>query len=387
MHTTYRHTTAACYIGYIVQAAIANLPPLLFVTFRNQFNISMEAITLLISINFAIQMLVDFIAAKFIGRIGCKRAAVAAHFFSAAGLAGIGILPFILPPYAGLCVSIILSAIGGGLIEVVVSPIVDSLPGEKKAASMSLLHSLYCWGQMAVVLITTALLSSGLSWRWLPLIWAAVPFINAFFFMLVPISVPGEEKHASVLNVLRDKGIYIFIILMLCAGAAELAISQWASLFAESGLKLSKASGDIFGPCLFAACMGAVRLLFGFAGRRLKIRNALMLSAGLCIIGYLIAGLSPWPALALAGCALCGLSVALMWPGTISLCARSNKHGASIFGLLAMAGDIGCVLGPALVGFVSDGSADGLQTGMLTAIIFPVIMFAALAFMRLKKES
>ncbi len=387
MHTTYRHTTAACYIGYIVQAAIANLPPLLFVTFRNQFNISMEAITLLISINFAIQMLVDFIAAKFIGRIGCKRAAVAAHFFSAAGLAGIGILPFILPPYAGLCVSIILSAIGGGLIEVVVSPIVDSLPGEKKAASMSLLHSFYCWGQMAVVLITTALLSSGLSWRWLPLIWAAVPFINAFFFMLAPISVPGEEKHASVLNVLRDKGIYIFIILMLCAGAAELAISQWASLFAESGLKLSKASGDIFGPCLFAACMGAVRLLFGFAGRRLKIRNALMLSAGLCIIGYLIAGLSPWPALALAGCALCGLSVALMWPGTISLCARSNKHGASIFGLLAMAGDIGCVLGPALVGFVSDGSADGLQTGMLTAIIFPVIMFAALAFMRLKKES
>jgi len=328
MHTTYRHTTAACYIGYIVQAAIANLPPLLFVTFRNQFNISMEAITLLISINFAIQMLVDFIAAKFIGRIGCKRAAVAAHFFSAAGLAGIGILPFILPPYAGLCVSIILSAIGGGLIEVVVSPIVDSLPGEKKAASMSLLHSFYCWGQMAVVLITTALLSSGLSWRWLPLIWAAVPFINAFFFMLAPISVPGEEKHASVLNVLRDKGIYIFIILMLCAGAAELAISQWASLFAESGLKLSKASGDIFGPCLFAACMGAVRLLFGFAGRRLKIRNALMLSAGLCIIGYLIAGLSPWPALALAGCALCGLSVALMWPGTISLCARSNKHGA-----------------------------------------------------------
>lgn len=387
MHTTYRHTTAACYIGYIVQAAIANLPPLLFVTFRNQFNISMEAITLLISNNFAIQMLVDFIAAKFIGRIGCKRAAVAAHFFSAAGLAGIGILPFILPPYAGLCVSIILSAIGGGLIEVVVSPIVDSLPGEKKAASMSLLHSFYCWGQMAVVLITTALLSSGLSWRWLPLIWAAVPFINAFFFMLAPISVPGEEKHASVLNVLRDKGIYIFIILMLCAGAAELAISQWASLFAESGLKLSKASGDIFGPCLFAACMGAVRLLFGFAGRRLKIRNALMLSAGLCIIGYLIAGLSPWPALALAGCALCGLSVALMWPGTISLCARSNKHGASIFGLLAMAGDIGCVLGPALVGFVSDGSADGLQTGMLTAIIFPVIMFAALAFMRLKKES
>lgn len=387
MHTTYRHTTAACYIGYIVQAAIANLPPLLFVTFRNQFNISMEAITLLISINFAIQMLVDFIAAKFIGRIGCKRAAVAAHFFSAAGLAGIGILPFILPPYAGLCVSIILSAIGGGLIEVVVSPIVDSLPGEKKAASMSLLHSFYCWGQMAVVLITTALLSSGLSWRWLPLIWAAVPFINAFFFMLAPISVPGEEKHASVLNVLRDKGIYIFIILMLCAGAAELAISQWASLFAESGLKLSKASGDIFGPCLFAACMGAVRLLFGFAGRRLKIRNALMLSAGLCIIGYLIAGLSPWPALALAGCALCGLSVALMWPGTISLCARSNKHGASIFGLLAMAGDIGCVLGPALVGFVSDGSADGLQTGMMTAIIFPVIMFAALAFMRLKKES
>ena len=264
----------------------------------------------------------------------------------------------------------------------VVSPIVDSLPGEKKAASMSLLHSFYCWGQMAVVLITTALLSAGLAWRWLPLLWAAIPLANAFFFMLVPINMPVEEKHASVLRVLKDKGIYLFIILMFCAGAAELAISQWASLFAESGLKLSKASGDIFGPCLFAACMGAARLFFGFAGKRLKIKNALMASAGLCVIGYLIAGLSPWPALALAGCALCGLAVGLMWPGTISLCARSNTHGASIFGLLAMAGDIGCVLGPALVGFVSDGAAEGLQTGMLAATVFPILMLIALSILR-----
>lgn len=382
MSFTYRHTTAASYIGYIVQAAVNNLPPLLFVIFRNQFGISMEAITLLISINFIIQMIVDVLATKFLGRIGCKRAAVAAHFFGCAGLAGMGILPFILSPYAGLCISVILSAIGGGLIEVVVSPIVDSLPGEKKAASMSLLHSFYCWGQMAVVLITTALLSAGLAWRWLPLLWAAVPLVNAFFFMLVPINMPVEEKHASVLRVLKDKGIYLFIILMFCAGAAELAISQWASLFAESGLKLSKASGDIFGPCLFAACMGAARLFFGFAGKRLKIKNALMASAGLCVIGYLIAGLSPWPALALAGCALCGLAVGLMWPGTISLCARSNTHGASIFGLLAMAGDIGCVLGPALVGFVSDGAAEGLQTGMLAATIFPILMLIALSILR-----
>lgn len=387
MRFTYRHTSAACYTGYIVQAAVNNLPPLLFVTFRNQFNISMEAITLLISINFAIQMLVDVFTAKFIGRIGCKRAAVAAHFFGAAGLAGMGILPFIISPYAGLCISVILSAIGGGLIEVVISPIVDSLPSEKKAASMSLLHSFYCWGQMAVVLITTALLSSGMSWRYLPLIWAAVPFVNAFFFMLVPVNVPGEEKHASVLNVLRDKGIWLFIVLMFCAGAAELAISQWASLFAESGLKLSKAAGDIFGPCLFAACMGAVRLFFGFAGRRLKIRNALALSAGLCVIGYLIAGLSPWPALALAGCAICGLTVGLMWPGTISLCARENTHGTSIFGLLAMAGDIGCVMGPALVGFISNGAAEGLQTGMLAATVFPILMLIALTMLRRKSKA
>lgn len=387
MRFTYRHTSAACYTGYIVQAAVNNLPPLLFVTFQNQFNISMEAITLLISINFAIQMLVDVFMAKFIGQIGCKRAAVAAHFFGAAGLAGMGILPFIIFPYTGLCISVILSAIGGGLIEVVISPIVDSLPSEKKAASMSLLHSFYCWGQMAVVLITTALLSSGLPWRYLPLIWAIVPFANAFFFIFVPVNVPGEETHSSILNVLRDKGIWLFIVLMFCAGAAELAISQWASLFAESGLKLSKAAGDIFGPCLFAVCMGAVRLFFGFAGKRLNIKNALALSAGLCVIGYLIAGLSPWPALALVGCAICGLAVALMWPGTISLCARENTHGTSTFGLLAMAGDIGCVMGPALVGFISNGAAEGLQTGMLTATVFPILMLIALTLLRRKSKT
>lgn len=386
MNLSYRHTSAASYIGYIVQAAVNNLPPLLFVIFRREFNISMEAITLLITINFAIQMIVDVLTAKYIGKIGCKRAAVIAHFFGAAGLALMGVLPFIINPYAGLCISVILSAIGGGLIEVVVSPIVDSLPGEKKAASMSLLHSFYCWGQMAVVLISTAFLSSSLSWRWLPLIWAAVPFFNAFYFMLVPVSVLGEEPHTSILKVLKDKSIWIFILLMLCAGAAELSISQWASLFAETGLGLSKAAGDIFGPCLFAACMGAARITFGLAGKHLDIKKALKICSAGCAAGYLIAGLAPWPELSLAGCALCGLSVGIMWPGSVSLCAQSNKHGASIFGLLAMAGDIGCVLGPALVGFASGGGSEGLQTGILAASVFPVFMLTALIYIsRIKK--
>ena len=389
MKLTYRHTKYAAYLGYITQAIVNNLAPLLFVTFNESYGISLEKIGLLVSVNFGVQILIDFLAVKFVDRIGYRAGAVSAHIFAVSGLVCLGVLPEVMSnTYAALMIAICLNAIGGGLTEVLISPIVESLPGDEKASAMSILHSFYCWGHVSVVILSTLYFSLvGMeNWCYLPVIWAVIPLFNVFFFSKVPLRVLVEESERVPVKKLCSSGIFwLFMILMVCAGASEQSMSQWSSLFAERGLNVSKTMGDLLGPCMFAILMGTSRLIYGIVGSKLNIRAGLIFSSVLCIASYLLAVLSPLPIVSLIGCALCGFSVGLMWPGTFSLAAKDfPAGGTAMFALLALAGDLGCGGGPGLVGLISGwaerGSAvsDPLKLGIGVAIVFPVLMLAGM---------
>lgn len=383
----YQHTINASYVGYITQAIVNNFAPLLFLTFHRNYGIPLGQIGLLISLNFGIQLLVDFLSAKYVDRIGYRLSIVAAHIFAGAGLIGLGVLPELLPsPYVGICLSVMLYAVGGGLIEVLISPIVEACPTEGKAAAMSLLHSFYCWGSVLVVLASTILFSVlGMdSWRMISCLWAVIPLLNAFYFCKVPIApLVKEGESMTIGELLRSKLFWIFALLMVCSGASELSMSQWASTFSESALHVSKAVGDLAGPCFFAVLMGSARVFHAKYAEKLELSRYLGLCALLCIGSYLIAALSPVPALSLLGCGICGFSVGAMWPGTFSLAAeKCPRGGTAMFALFALAGDTGCSLGPAVVGFVSSAFHDNLKTGLLAAIIFPVLLLVGLALCR-----
>lgn len=409
MGYTYKHTLLACYLGYITQAINNNLAPILFIVFQNQFNISFEMLGRLILINFGTQLIVDAAAIKFVDKIGYRLSMLLAHFFSAAGLILLGILPNILASqYSGLAIAVIIYAIGGGMIEVLVNPIVDSLPGEAKASALSLLHSFYCWGHVVVVLLSTItleLIGSSL-WYLLPIVWAIIPIYNMIQFIFVPL-VPavGENEKLPVKKMLGSFLFLIALILMLSAGASEQAMSQWSSLFAEKGLKVPKIIGDLLGPCLFAALMGTGRLIYGIWGHKIHLKKALLASGIMCMSCYLITGFVQIPVISLLSCAFCGFAVSLMWPGVCSLAAeRYPKGGTAMFGMLAIFGDIGCSLGPWLTGAVSDlaqksnrlnelGNLNGLnpdqlglKTGMLVAVIFPLMMFIGVTMFRDDKK-
>jgi fucose permease len=385
---SYGHTLAACYLGYISQAVVNNLGPLLFLTFQRQFNIGVGSLALLISLNFGIQLLVDLAAIHFVDRIGYRAAAVSAGLFCSVGLCSMGILPFVMKnPYAGLVIAVVINAIGGGLLEVLVSPIVEALPLGNKGAAMSLLHSFYCWGFVGVVLLSTAYFSFiGIEhWRWLPLLWTAPPLASLLLFIRAPMRPLVEDTAgAAPLRTLFSRRTFLALFLMMvCAGASEQAMCQWASFFAEAGLGVSKTLGDLLGPCAFAALMGLSRVFFGTQKGELPLERILLGASALCLVSYLVTVFSPFPLLSLAGCALCGLSVGIMWPGTFSLTSRAFPlGGTAMFAILALAGDGGCSLGPGLVGFVMKGTT--LKTGFLAAALFPVVMAAGIMLQRTK---
>jgi MFS family permease len=401
---TYKHTLAASYLGYVTQAIVNNLAPLLFLTFQRQLGLSLGMVTALISLNFGVQLLVDLAAARFVDKIGCRAVAVGAHIFCVGGMVCMAVLPFAMPSaYAGLIVATLCNAIGGGLIEVIISPIVEALPGERKAAAMSLLHSFYCWGVLLVALLSTLFFGVvGIErWPWLVLLWALVPLLNSLLFARVPLRTLVAEGEAPVpLRTLFSKKVFILLfVLMICSGASEQAMSQWASLFAELGLGVSKPTGDLLGLCAFAALMGAARLLFGTRLHGRRVENVLVFCGGLCVASYLVTVFSPWPLMSLAGCALCGLSVGVMWPGTFSLAAkRYPRGGTAMFAVLALAGDLGCAGGPGLVGVVSGAFGVGgllageagqaaLKTGILAAAVFPLALVAATGLLRGRKAA
>ena len=380
-------TVAASYIGYITQAIVNNFAPLLFLTFVDEFGVTLDRLAILINMNFGVQLLVDLISARYVDRIGYRACIVTAHVAAALGLVGMAVLPGLMAdPYAGLLLSAAVYAVGGGLIEVLISPIVEACPTRNKEAVMSLLHSFYCWGQVAVVLLSTLFFSlAGIhNWRLLACLWAVLPACNAVFFLFVPVRRLVEEGEGlPVRDLIKQKLFWLFALLMICSGASELGMSQWASAFAESGLKVSKTVGDLAGPCAFAVFMGSARALYARFADRISLKKGMAASAALCVCAYLLASLSPIPALALAGCALCGLSVGIMWPGTFSMAAKAiPKGGTAMFAFLALFGDVGCNIGPGLVGLASAAEGGNLTKGLLYAVIFSVLLLAGLLAVR-----
>lgn len=387
----YNHTVFACYFGYVVQAIVNNFAPLLFLTFKNEFGIPLEKITSLITINFLFQLVVDVIAAKVVDKIGYRKCIVAAQFFSALGIAGMGFLPNLFTdPYYGLLISILLYALGGGLIEVLVSPIVEACPIKAKKAAMSLLHSFYCWGHLFVVLLSTLFFTLfGIeNWRILALVWAVIPLINGFYFMKVPIApLTAEGEQIPIKKLFSSKTFWLFIVIMVCAGASEQGMSQWASTFAEAGLNVSKTVGDLAGPSLFAITMGVSRVIYSKISEKVDLNKYMTACAVLCITSYAIASFSGNAAFSLVGCAMCGFSVGVMWPGAFSLASEKfPKGGTAMFAFLALAGDFGCSFGPTVVGVATDFLNDDIKRGVFAAVIFPVLLIISLFFMKKIKD-
>ena len=375
----YQKTLAACYLGFITQAIAANFAPLLFLTFQNTYGISLEKIALIPVVFYLTQLLIDLGATKFADKIGYRICVVTSQVVSAAGLVLLAILPEILPlPFLGILLAVVFYAIGSGLVEVLVSPIVEACPFENKDGRMSLLHSFYCWGAVGVILGSTLFFAVfGIeNWRILTLIWALVPLVNTFQFLTCPIERLTEEGENLPLGKLfRLPLLWMMILLMICSGASEATIAQWASAFTESALGVSKTVGDLAGPCLFAAFMGSSRMLYGKMSTKLNLTRAMLLSGLLCVACYLLASLSPLPILGLAGCALCGFSVGIMWPGTISLSSQKcPQGGTAMFAVLALAGDFGSTVSPAMAGSLSELAGGNLKTGLLAATIFPILL-------------
>ncbi|MCI7041959.1 MAG: MFS transporter [Lachnospiraceae bacterium] len=387
----YRKTKTACYLGFVTQAIAANFAPLLFLKFHNDYNISLGNIALISTCFFFTQLLVDLFCAKFVDKIGYRICIVASEVCSAAGLIGLAFLPDILPnPFAGILCSVIVYAIGSGLIEVLGSPIVEACPFENKEATMSLLHSFYCWGAVGTILISTLffLLFGMYSWKWLAVLWALIPTYNIYNFATCPIEHLVEEGSGMGIRELFQKPLFwISVCLMICSGASELAMAQWASAYAEAALGLSKAIGDLTGPCMFAVTMGISRVIFGKYGDRIDLMKFMTGSGILCVVCYLLTSLSSNPLIGLIGCIVCGFSVGIMWPGTISISSKKFPlGGTAMFALLAMAGDLGGSIGPGIVGYITQAAGDNIRIGMSVGLVFPVILLVMLFILSIEKH-
>ena len=379
----YKKTLIACYLGFITQAISANFIPLLFLTFKSTYGISLEKIALIPFVFYLTQLLIDFAATKFADRIGYRACVTASQVLSAFGLIMMAVLPEILPvPFAGILISVVLYAIGSGLIEVLVSPIVEACPFENKDSMMSLLHSFYCWGAVGVILGSTLFFAIfGVeNWRILTLIWALIPLANTFNFMTCPMERLLEEgERLPVRKLLRIPIFWLMILLMICSGASEASMAQWASAFTESALGVSKTIGDLVGPCLFAIFMGITRVIYSKMSEKLDLTKVMLLCGIMCAGCYLLASLSPIPILGLAGCAPCGMAVGIMWPGTISISSQKcQRGGTAMFAFLALAGDLGATVSPALVGSIAETAGNNLKMGLLVATVFPVVLVAVL---------
>ena len=391
MKNSYNKTLVSCFVGYIVQAIVNNFIPLLFLTFQDSYDISLGKITLLVTFNFGVQLLVDVISIGFVDRIGYRLSMVLAHAFSAAGLLSLTILPEIFSdPFVGLLLSVLIYAVGGGLLEVLVSPVVEACPTDNKEKAMSLLHSFYCWGHVGVVLLSTLFFKIfGIeNWKILAAVWAIVPLLNGIAFTKVPMQKLLEEgdRGLSIKELAFSKIFWTLLLMMLCAGASEQAVSQWASALAEKSFGISKTVGDLVGPMAFAILMGSSRMYYGKFGDRINLEKFMAASSILCVLSYLLIAVCPIPAFGILGCAICGLSVGIMWPGTFSMAAAAMpRGGTALFALLALAGDMGCSSGPTFVGLISGAVGDNLKWGVLAAVIFPILLLFGIRLMKRDK--
>ena len=385
----YKRTLTACYLAFITQAITANLAPLLFMRFHTEFGIPLGKIAVIPIAFFITQLIVDLICARFMNRIGYRIGALISEALAGIGLIGLSFLPYILPdPFTGILVSAIMYAIGSGLIEVLASPIVEACPFDNKSSVMSILHSFYCWGCVGVIALSTGFLYVfGIeNWRWLPCIWAVVPLANIVNFAVCPIeTLTGDGIEMSIGKLFKTPMFLLGIVLMICAGSSEIAMAQWFSAFAESAIGMQKTTGDLVGPCLFAVAMGISRVIYGKSGEKIDLTKYMLGSGALCLACYLAASLSKSPLVCLAGCIVCGFSVGIMWPGTISILSRRlPRGGTAMFAFLAMAGDLGGAMGPGIVGLFAQMNNDDLRTGILAGAVFPLVLVISVAGIMIK---
>ena len=372
----------ASYIGYVIQAMVINFAPLLFVMFQKEFNLSISKISALIVVNFAAQLSMDILSSIYVDKLGYRKCIIAAHIFATFGVASLSFLPDIMNNhFIGLLISMFFSGLGGGIIEVVVSPVVEALPTKSKSASMSLLHSFYSWGHFFIVILATLyFITIGIeNWRILAIIFSLVPFINGILFAICPIESlqkEGEEK-VKLKYLLSTRIFFIFLLLMFCGGAAEQAIVQWSSAYAELGLNIDKTFGDIIGTAMFALLMGTSRVIYSICHKKIHLLKFMMLSMILLVASYLLASLSVNPWLSLLGCAMTGFASGIVWPGTLSLTSRYVKASTAMYALLAFTGDIGCTVGPWTTGLITDITGN-MQDGFLISTIYPLITVLAL---------
>ena len=387
MKPDYRKTLIACYLGFITQAITANYTPLLFLKFHHDYNISLGTLALIPTLFFITQLLIDVFCAKFVDRIGYRKSIVMSAVMSGLGLAGLAVIPDLTgSPLIGILICVVMYAVGSGLIEVLVSPIVEACPFENKDAVMSLLHSFYCWGAAGVILLSTLFFSvfGTDHWKILSVIWALIPLYNIYNFMTCPIEKLTEEGEGmGIRKLLKTPMFWLAIILMVCAGASELSMSQWASAYTEAALGFSKSVGDLAGPFMFAVTMGISRVIYGKFGAKLDLNRYMIGSGILCLCCYLLASLSPNPVFGLIGCIFCGFSVGIMWPGTISITSsRLPQGGTALFAFLAMAGDLGGSIGPSAVGLAAQNAGNNLQAGMRLGIIFPLVLIIVMILLQ-----
>ncbi len=385
-NVSFKGTIQACYLAYIVQGIINNINPLLFVIYQRKLGIPFYKIGILIAANFGIQILTDFLSVKYVDKFGYRKSMMFAHFMSTFGLIGIGIFPFVFSnPFSGLVVATICNGIGGGLLEVMVSPIMEATPLKEKEKAMSMLHSFYCWGCLLFISLSTIFLRviGNDHWYYIPIVWSIVPFVNFLLFRKVPINTLVEpEEKIPVKHLLRKRMFWLLVIVMICSGASELAMSQWVSYFAETGLRVNKTIGDLLGACFFCAFMGLSRLFYGKLGHKVELKKFMYLSCFLCVSGYLMAVFSSIAIIGLLGCGVCGLSVGILWPGTFSIAAKACREGGTaMFAFLALAGDVGCISGPEIVSIFANALPQyGIKAGLLVAIIFPILLVVTLKF-------
>lgn len=388
MKWRYEHTVKACFGGYIVQAVVNNFVPLLFLTFQAQYGIPLSQITLLITLNFILQLIVDFASAFFVDKIGYRVSVLLAHGFAAAGFLALPVLPQLFEnPFTGLLLSVMIYAVGGGLLEVLISPIVEACPTEHKEKTMSMLHSFYCWGSVGVILLSTLFFTvfGTRNWKLLSLLWALLPAANGLLFRKVPIAplIAEGESGLTPAQLLKTPAFWLFLLLIICSGASEQAVSQWASTFAEQGLGVEKAVGDLAGPMLFSVLMGSARFIYGKFGDKINLNRMMLGSGCLCIASYLLISLAASPVLCFAGVAVCGFSVGILWPGTFSKASGTIKGGGTVmFALLALGGDLGCSGGPTFVGMIADAFGEDLKKGILAAVCFPVLFVLSVLVMK-----
>ena len=392
---SYKSTVIACYTGYFSQAIVVNLVPIIFIPLRERFGFSYSQLGLLILINFVTQILIDISLSKAADKYGLRIFAVVSHFLCVAGFLLFAFTPYFFAgqEFLGYMVSSVVFSAGGGLLEILLNPIIDAIPAKQKDRAMILLHSFYAWGQAAVVIITTLLLFFGVNLTVIILLWAAIPFVNGFIFSKVPIAEKENKENIIKIRQLIKNPIFIIaFIAILFGSASEATMAQWASSFMQKGLGLPKITGDILGICGFAVMLGTGRALYGFYAKKVRLNKILIYSSFAAVICYFVVAVSPFDFLSIAACAVSGLCVSLMWPGTLVIASeRLPLAGASMFALLSAGGDIGAAAAPFATGNTIDffisrlgNEQSGLRLGILLSGLFPLA--ALIFFAKLKKR-